>query len=81
MEKKPAECAKKGDLIPYYISSKLEPWHFNDITKWGDYHSISAQDSDPWHINEHGDIDATYVFVATYLLIFPPLLVLICSSS
>lgn len=61
MERKPAEGAKKGDLIPYYISNDFGAWHFDDITKWRSYKTISTTENDPWRINEEKKIDATYV--------------------
>jgi hypothetical protein len=49
--------APKGSIIPYYMvdgsSTPVEPWCYNDITKWGTYASIGAQsaDSDPFKMS------------------------------
>ncbi|KAJ5210626.1 amino-acid oxidase [Penicillium cf. griseofulvum] len=57
MKKSNLKEAKPADLVPYYLSGKTEPWSFNDITKWGNYETISAESADPWGINADMGID------------------------
>ncbi|EEP80684.1 predicted protein [Uncinocarpus reesii 1704] len=58
MEKKdPKQSPPVGSLIPYYMTcggpNPVEPWHYNDITQWGNYSEIHSQshDGDPFQIN------------------------------
>ncbi|EER23298.1 hypothetical protein D8B26_001388 [Coccidioides posadasii str. Silveira] len=64
MEKRDlGESTPLGSLIPYYMKSDSpsgEPWHYNDITMWGNYNAIQAQakGGDPFQINTTGTIPA-----------------------
>ncbi|KAI1971128.1 hypothetical protein LOZ55_006296 [Ophidiomyces ophidiicola] len=65
MEKKnPKTSPPKGSLIPYYMKNgdtgSPEPWHYNDITKWGNYNDvhIHSQSGDPFEINTKNTIPA-----------------------
>ncbi|KAI1917371.1 hypothetical protein LOZ39_000363 [Ophidiomyces ophidiicola] len=65
LEKKdPKTSPPKGSLIPYYMKNgdtgSPEPWHYNDITKWGNYNDvhIHSQSGDPFEINTKNTIPA-----------------------
>jgi len=60
MEKKDlSDTTKIGSLVPYYIQNinpdkaALEPWCFNNVTKWGGYTDIakSAINADAFGLN------------------------------
>ncbi|KAF8527728.1 hypothetical protein BDD12DRAFT_919552 [Trichophaea hybrida] len=61
-KKKLADDPPVGSLVPYYIQNikneneneaVREPWCYNNITRWGDYQKITAQDQyfDPFRLN------------------------------
>lgn len=61
-----------GDLIPYYMCNasddSIEPWCYNDATKWGSYDQIRAQSegNDPFGINKSGTIPSRYTLTCHY---------------
>ncbi|KAI1940051.1 hypothetical protein LOZ66_002486 [Ophidiomyces ophidiicola] len=63
-KKDPKTSPPKGSLIPYYMKNgdagSPEPWHYNDITKWGNYNDvhIHSQGGDPFEINAKNTIPA-----------------------
>lgn len=60
--------AEDGSIIPYYMkngdtaSTTIEPWNYNDITKWGTYDGIRSQstDNDPFHVSTDDCIPPEY---------------------
>lgn len=60
--------AADGSIIPYYMkngddaSSTIEPWSYNDITKWGTYNGIRilSTNDDPFEISTDGSIPKEY---------------------
>lgn len=68
--------AVDGSIIPYYMkkgdtaSSTVEPWSYNDITKWGTYNEIRTQstDNDPFEVSTDKCIPAEYESHLSFLL-------------
>lgn len=51
-----ASAPKRADLIPYYMASEHEPWHYHYITIWGDYNKMTKFKDDPWGVNTDQEI-------------------------
>ena len=75
MEKKDlSQSPPPGSLVPYYIQNVdeddvvLEPWCFNDFTKWGSYSKLAAQasESDAFHLNDDAE-DKSHKIPARYI--------------
>ena len=63
MEKKDlSDNPPLGSLVPYYMQNLndrcvgMEPWCFNNITKWGSYTKLAEKEpgSDAFHLNDDG---------------------------